>query len=136
MNTKRCLLAVLAVFVVRTALNAVFYGMLMGETYRSAIAGHEDMFREVVPAFICADLFFAIFFVYLFTKVSHCLGGGVKGGVTLAVFLVLLGPVLWNVYNFFSVTYLPVNLVVIDIVYALASYCIVGAVAGAVYKES
>ncbi len=134
MNTKRCLLAVIVVFVVRTLLNMVFYGMLMTEAYETLQAGHEGLFREVIPAYIGADLLFAILFVCLFIKVSHCLGGGVKGGVILGVYTALLGPILFGIYYFFSVTYMSAGMAIGDSLYQLVGYCISGALAGAIYK--
>jgi hypothetical protein len=136
MNTGRFLGASVAVFVVRTVLNFVFYGKLMHGEYERLSAAHSDLFREVIPAYIAIDLIAALLIVYLIVKAASCFGGGMKGAVTLAIFLAILGPILYNVYFFFSVTFYTVNFFCIETVYLLVAYAIQGAVAAAIYKTA
>ncbi|HXO20267.1 MAG TPA: hypothetical protein VOA87_10145 [Thermoanaerobaculia bacterium] len=55
MNAARFAGASIAVFVVRTVLNYVFYGVVLHERLEAISAAHPGMFREVVPAFIALD---------------------------------------------------------------------------------
>jgi hypothetical protein len=90
--------------------------------------------REVVPAYIAIDLLVAIALVVLFAKVGPALGGGVKGGVVLGLFVAVFLGVAGTLYNFFSFTLFSANLVALIIVYELVHFAILGAVAGLVYK--
>jgi hypothetical protein len=133
--TGRLLLTVLAVFVVRTSMNAVFYGSLMADQMRAMQQAHPGVFREVIPGFIGTDLVWAAVFCFLFAKVGGALGGGVGGGVKLGILVAILSQVLGNFYIFFSVTYFTPGNIVTDCVYALIAHAIQGAVAGLIYKH-
>jgi hypothetical protein len=136
MNTGRFLGASLAVWLVRTALNAGFYGYLMHGEFEKIDAAHPGMFREVVPAFIAIDLFVALLLVYLIVKASSCFGGGMKGAVTIAIFIAILGPIVFSMYYYFSTTYYTVNFFCIETVYQLVAHAIQGAIAAAIYKTA
>lgn len=136
MNIQRFSLTVLVVFLIRTVLNYVFYGVMMTTSFEAMQAGHEDLFREVIPAYVGADLFFALVFVLLYVKVSHCLGAGAKGGLILGVYVALLGPVLLNIYHYFSVTYMSTAFAAGDSLFQLVSSCISGVVAATLYKAT
>ncbi len=135
MVVSRLLLAILAVFVVRTGLNSVFYGLLMADHMRTLQQTHPGVFREVIPGFIGTDLIWAAVFCFLFAKVGRSLSTGVSGGATLGVIVALLGQVLGNFYLFFSTTYMTGMDVAMDSAYALVSHAIQGAVAALVYKH-
>jgi hypothetical protein len=136
MNTGRFLGASLAVFVVRTLLNFLFYGKLMHGEYESWTAAHPGIFREVIPAYIAIDLIVALLLVWVIVKAASCFGGGMKGAVTIAVIIAILGPIICNLYFFFSVTFYTVNFYCIESVYQLVSHAIQGAIAAAIYKTA
>src|SRR5262249_47106875 len=104
MNRGRFMAALIAVWVVRGVLNATFYTRIVGQQSRQIAAAHPGMFREVVPAYILADLIFALAFTYLFVKVGAALGGGRMAGVKLGVLVAILSPVIGLIYQHFSVT--------------------------------
>ena len=135
MVASRLLLTILAVFVVRTGLNFVFYGQIMADHMRTLQQTHPGVFREVIPGFVTTDLIWAAVFCFLFAKVGRSLGIGVSAGVTLGVIVAILGQVLGNLYLFFSTTYMTSTNVMMDSVYALVSHAIQGAVAALVYKH-
>ena len=135
MNAGRFVGASVVVFIVRTLLNFVFYGHLMHEQYEAMAAAHPGLFREVVPAFIAIDLLAALLLTCLVVKAAAAFGGGIKGGVTVGVLLALLGPILFGLYYFFSVTFYTSNSFAIESVYQLVSYAIQGALAAAIYKN-
>ena len=91
MNTGRFLGAAVIVWLVRTLLNAGFYGYLMHGEYERLDAAHPGMFREVVPAFIAIDLLVALLLVYVIVKAASCFGGGTKVAVTIAILIASLG---------------------------------------------
>ena len=136
MNAGRFVGAGLAVWVVRTVLNWLFYGVLTQAQMQQISDAHPGVFREVIPAFIITDLVAALIIVLLFTKVGGALGGGVKGGVVLGLFVGILAPVLADVYIYFSMTVFTVGATVADMAFQLVSHCIQGAIAGAVYKSA
>jgi hypothetical protein len=136
MNTGRFLGASLAVFVVRTVLNYLFYGMAMHGRMEEMAAAHPDMFREVIPAFIALDLVCALLLVYLIVKAVTCFGGGMKGAVTIAILIAIFCPIIGGLYYFFSVTWYPIDFWAIESVYQLVSHAIQGAVAAMIYKTA
>lgn len=134
MNLGRFLASVAAVWLVRVALNWMFYTRVIGQQSQQITAAHPGVFREVVPGFILTDLIFAFVFTYLFVKVGAALGGGRMAGVKLGLLVAVLSPVIGNLYQYFSVTYLSVGLMVAESVFQIIAHAIEGAVAGAIYK--
>lgn len=135
MNTGRVIGAALAVWLVRSVLNGVFYTQIVGGEYEKLFAAHPGVFREVIPAFVAADLLFAVVFVLLFAKVGSALGAGVKAGVTLGLFVAILSPVLGNIYMFYSFAVLPGGMAVADSVFQVIAHGVEGAAAGLTYKD-
>jgi hypothetical protein len=136
MNAGRFVGASVAVWLVRTVLNYLFYGMLIHGRFEEISAAHPDMFREVVPAFITLDLLAALLITYVFVKAAGCFGGGMKAGVTIGILIAILGPIIGGLYYFFSVTYYPVDLLGMESVYQLVAHAIQGAIAAAIYKTA
>jgi hypothetical protein len=139
MNIGRFVGAVIGVWIVRVALNAVFYTQIVGRQFEQMSTAHPGMFRTVIPAYIVTDLIFALVFTFLFVKVGAALGGpvvggGVKAGITLGVIVAILSPVIGNLYQYYSVTYLPAGLAYMDSIFQLIAHAIEGGVAGLAYK--
>jgi len=134
MNIGRFLASAAAVWLVRVALNWTFYTRVIGQQSQQIAAAHPGVFREVVPGFILTDLIFAFVFTYLFVKVGAALGGGRMAGVKLGLLVAVLSPVIGNLYQYFSVTYLSVGLIAAESVFQIIAHAIEGAVAGAIYK--
>jgi hypothetical protein len=136
MNAGRFVGASLAVFVVRFLLNGAFYGYAMKGRYDEIAAAHPGMFRNVIAGFGVLDLLTAILLTYLIVKAGSAFGGGLKGGVTIAILVAILSPILGGLYYFFSVTWYPVDLLTIESVYQLVAHAIQGAIAAAIYKTA
>ncbi len=134
MNLTRFLACAAAVWLVRVALNWTFYTHVIGQQSQQIAAAHPGLFREVVPGLILTDLIFAIAFTYLFVKVGAALGGGRIAGVKLGVLVAVLSPVIGDLYQYFSVTYISVGLTMAESVFQVIAHAIEGAVAGAIYK--
>ena len=134
MNTGSYIGASIATGLVRTILNAGFYGFLLAGMFENLSTTHPGVFREVIPGYIAADFIFGFVFVYLFAKVGSSLGGGVKGGICLGILIAILSPVLGIVYQFFGVTFLTVGMVATDMAYQIFAHIVAGAVAGKMYK--
>jgi hypothetical protein len=134
MNVGRFLASAAAVWLVRVALNWTFYTRVIGHQSQQIAAAHPGIFREVVPGLILTDLVFALVFTYLFVKVGAALGGGPMAGVKLGLLVAVLSPVIGNLYQQFSVTYLSVGLMTAESVFQLIAHAIEGAVAGSIYK--
>jgi hypothetical protein len=134
MNTGRFLGAAAVVWVVRVLLNWLYYGVWMADTNQAMANAHPGIFREVIPAYIAADLIFAVFFVFLFVKVVSCLGGGIRAGVMLAILIAILSQLLGSIYTFYSLTVYPADMMITDSIYQLVSHVISGVLAAVVYK--
>ena len=134
MNVGRFLASAAAVWLVRVALNWTFYTRVIGHQSQQIAAAHPGIFREVVPGLILTDLVFALVFTYLFAEVGAALGGGPMAGVKLGLLVAVLSPVIGNLYQHFSVTYLSVGLIAAESVFQMVAHAIEGAVAGAIYK--
>ncbi len=134
MNIGRFLASAAAVWLVRVALNWTFYTRVIGQQSEQIAAAHPGVFRQVVPGFILTDLIFAFVFTYLFVKVGAALGGGRMAGVKLGLLVAVLSPVIGNLYQYFSVTYLSVGLIAAESAFQIIAHAIEGAVAGAIYK--
>ena len=135
MNTGRFVGAVIGVWIVRVALNATFYTQVVGRQLEEIRSAHPGMFRTVIPAYIVTDLIFALAFTFLFVKVGATLGGGLKAGMTLGVAIAILSPVLGNLYQYYSVTYLPAGLAFTDSIFHVIAHAVEGGVAGVIYKD-
>ncbi|HEX3127640.1 MAG TPA: hypothetical protein VH394_09940 [Thermoanaerobaculia bacterium] len=136
MNAGRFVGASVAVFVVRTLLNYLFYGYLMHPRMEAMSAAHPGMFREVVPAFITLDLLAALLITWLVIKAGAAFGGGVKGGLILGILVALLSPVLSNLYYYFSTTYYAQDLLAIESIYQIITHAVQGALAAMIYKTA
>ena len=134
MSTGRFWTTAIAVWIVRTVMNSLFYGVLVGPRFAAIAARHPGMFRTVIPAYIVADLLFAIVFTLLFTKVGAALGGGIIGGIALGLFVAILAPVIGSVYEYYSVTYLSARLHWATVIYQVFAHIMQGIIAGALYK--
>lgn len=135
MNTGRFFLASLVVWLVRTGINWLFYGVLTASERQEIMDAHPGVFREVIPAYIATDLLVALVFTWLVVKAASCFGGGVAGAVKLGVGVALIAAVAGNLYLFYTLTVISMQSMVIESIYQLVVYAIMGAVAAALYKQ-
>lgn len=136
MSFGRYMVAVVAVWVVRTCLNWLFYGMYMMDQMSSAVEQWEGAFREVVPAYILTDLLVALVFVWLWGKVASVFADGAKGGAVYGLVIGVLAGFLPSVYHFYSVTYITYGQWTTEIIYQLVVHVIMGVVAALLYRTS
>lgn len=134
MNVGRYLIAVLAVWIVRTALNALWYGWYTAEEYAAAIEPYAGAFREVVPAYVTADLLFALVFVWLWAKVGGAFGSGAKAGAAYGFVIGLLAGTIPGIYWVYSVTFVTTGMWLQGAIFELLAGVLVGVVAAVVYK--
>lgn len=136
MNMGRYLIAVLAVWIVRTVLNALWYGWYTAEAYAAAIEPYVGAFREVVPAYVTADLLFALVFVWLWVKVGAAFGSGAKAGGTYGFVIGLLAGVIPGIYWVYSLTVVTPGMWLQGVIFELVAGVLVGALAAVVYKAT
>ena len=134
MNTGRFIGAAVGVWIVRVALNWAFYAKIVGRQYANISSAHPGMFRTVIPAYIVADLIFALAFAFLFVKVGTALGGGVLAGIKLGLIVVVFSAVIGALYDYYGVTYMPGALELTSVIFQVIAHAVEGAVAGFVYK--
>jgi uncharacterized membrane protein len=134
MNTRRFVASAVAVWILRVALNWTFYTKVIGARAEQISAAHPGIFRQVVPAYILTDLLFALAFTYLFVRVGTAFGGGALAGMKLGLLVAILSPVIGSLYQYFSVTFMPIGLAAAESVFQVIAHAIEGGVAGAIYK--
>ena len=135
MNTGRFIGAAVGVWIVRVALNWAFYAKIVGQQYANISSAHPGMFRTVIPAYIVADLIFALAFAFLFVKAGTALGGGVLAGVKLGLIVVVFSAVIGALYDYYGVTYIPGALELTSVIFQVIAHAAEGAVAGAIYTR-
>jgi len=131
MNTKKFLLASLAVFVVLQILDFVIHYSLLGSTYEAI----QDVFRPDMESkmwiMYLTGAIFALTFVYIFTKGYEDKGvvEGVKYGALIGILMYLVGA-----YNQYVVYPLPYGLILKWFIYGMIELMIAGAVVALIYK--
>jgi hypothetical protein len=131
-TTGRAIAAFVAVGIVRTTLNALFYGFIIANQLHAMMAAHPGIFREQVGGLIVSDFIFAALFVFILAKVGRALGGGAGAGLKLGVMLALIGAVLGNLYWYYSTTFVSLPVMITEDVYHVIAGAIVGAIAGGI----
>jgi hypothetical protein len=59
----------------------------------------------------------ALAFTYPFVKVGTAFGGGALTGMKLGLLVAILSPVIGSLYQYFSVTYMPIGLAAAESVF-------------------
>jgi hypothetical protein len=134
MKTGRFIGAVIAVWLVRTLINGLYYGVYMSDTYQAMADRFPGVFREVVPAYILADLLFAAVFVWLWAKVAPTFAAGAAGGATYGVVMWLVAEVITGIYLFYSFTFMTPGMWASSLAVQLVVYLLMGVVAAALIK--
>jgi hypothetical protein len=135
MNMGRFIGAAAGVWIVRVALNWTFYAKIVGRQYADIFSAHPGMFRTVIPAYIVADLIFALAFAFLFVKVGAALGGGMLAGIKLGLIVVVFSAVIGALYDYYGVTYMPGALELTTVIFQVIAHVAEGAVAGVIYTR-
>ena len=123
--------------------NGIMSGMLPerttisfdGDRQVAELSAGMGMFRTVIPAYIVADLLFALAFAFLFVKVRTALGGGVLAGIKLGLIVVVFSVVIGELYDYYGVTYMPGTLELTSVIFQVIAHAAEGSVAGAIYTR-
>lgn len=130
MNTKRFILASIAVFVAYEIIDSIVHALILCGTYETLKdIWRPDMEQKMWIMYI-AVLFFSFLFVYIFTK------GYENKGIAEGIRYGLLIGLLINIGMFYQyVVYpLPLTLVVQWFIYGMIQYIICGIIASIIYK--
>src|SRR5262245_23860611 len=136
MNTKRWLLASLAVFVVVAVLEFVIHGVLLQGLYRetASVWRPEAEMQKMMWVFWAGMLVFAPFFTLIYVKGYEKgkpgLGQGFRCGLYVGAMFSVMGSFGWYVL-------LPIPLALASwwFVSILVEYTVAGMAAGLVYRE-
>jgi hypothetical protein len=118
------------VFILRDALNYVFYAVIRAPVNAQLLKDHPGVLREVIPGYVATDLLTALILTYLVARGAGAFGGGIKGGACLGIIAALLMGVAGNLYVFFGVTFIEPGRMVQDMIYEIVSMALQGALAG------
>jgi len=131
MNTKKYLLASLAVFVTLLILDFVIHNLILSSAYESI----QEIFRpdmmDKMWIMYVTGIIFSLLFVYIFSKGYEGKGivEGLKYGLIIGLVVHLVGS-----YNQYAVYPLPYSLVLKWFIYGTIELMIAGIVLALVYK--
>lgn len=136
MNTKRWLLASVAVFVVILAMEFVIHGVLLSRIYgeTSSLWRTQAEMQRMVWIFWIGYLVFAPFFALIYVKGYEKgkpgLGQGLRFGFYLGAMLSVM-----HSFSQYVILPIPLSLAFYWFVATLVEFIVAGAVAGLVYRE-
>ena len=131
MNTKKFLLASLAVFVTLQILDYVIHSLILGSTYDSI----QEIFRpdmaDKMWVMMLMSAIFSLLFVFIFTKGYENKGvmEGIKFGLLIGLIVHFVGS-----FNQYVVYPVPYGLTWKWIIYGLIELMTAGAVVALIYK--
>jgi hypothetical protein len=131
MNTKKFLLASLAVFVTLQILDFVIHNLILGAAYTATQeVWRTDMTDKMWVMYITGAVF-SLLFVYIFSKGYEGKGlmEGIKYGLIIGLVVYFVGS-----FNQFVVYPIPYGLTWQWVIYGLIELMIAGAVAALIYK--
>ncbi len=131
MNTKKFLLAGLAVFITLQILDFVIHSLLLGPVYESMQEVWRPDMMDKMWIMYLTGIIFSLLFVYIFSKGYEGKGivEGAKYGLIIGLVIYLVGS-----YNQYVVYPLPYSLVVKWFIYGTIELIIAGIVLALVYK--
>jgi hypothetical protein len=136
MNTKRWLLASVAVLVAIAVLEFVIHGMLLSGVYRQtpnvwrAQAQMQQMAWIFWIGYLVFAPFFALIYVKGYEKGKPGLGQGVRFGLYLGAMLSVMHSFVW-----YAILPIPLALAFYWFIAIFVEFVVAGAVAGLVYRE-
>ena len=131
MNTKKFLLASLAVFITLQILDFVIHNLLLGSVYESIQEAFRPDMMDKMWIMYLTGIIFSLLFVYIFSKGYEGKGiiEGAKYGLIIGLVVHLVGS-----YNQYVVYPLPYSLVLKWFLYGTLELMIAGIVLALVYK--
>jgi len=132
MNTKRFILAAIAVFITLQVTDYIIHNLILSGKYEALMNIWRADMMDKMWVMQLASLFFSFMFVYIFTKNYE--GNGVGEGIRYGLLIGLLMAVLGNLSQY-AVYPLPFSLVLQWFIYGMIQFILAGAVASLVYKQ-
>ena len=131
MNTKKFLLASLAVFITLYLLDFVIHSLLLGSVYESMQEVWRPDMMDKMWIMYLTGIIFSLLFVYIFSKGYEGKGivEGAKYGLIIGLVIYLVGS-----YNQYVVYPLPYSLALKWFIYGTIELIIAGIVLALVYK--
>lgn len=136
MNTKRWLLASVAVVVVIGLLEFLIHGVVLADMYRqtASVWRSEAEMQQMMWVFWLGILVFAPFFVLIYTKgyekTKPGLGQGFRYGLYVGAMLSVM-----NSFGWYAMLPIPSALAISWFVAILVEFILAGVAAGLVYRE-
>jgi len=133
MHLKKLVLAVIAAGIVINLLDFFVHGMLFENMYYSQI----PIFRRdnVVPFFVLGDFIAAFVFIWVYDRVRGAFDAGAAGGATYGLYAGVLMNFPANIFTHLLIKDFPYALSWAWTIYGVVLSVIVGAVAGAIYRD-
>jgi ABC-type multidrug transport system permease subunit len=132
LNTKRWLLAALAVFVVYELANMLIHGPLLMSRYEATAAIWRPEMMDMMWIMHILYAIFALFFAFIYTKGYEDRGWmeGLRYGLLMGL---LIQPL--AVFSQYVIYPVPLDMAVLWFAYGMIQFLLIGLVVGAVYKK-
>ena len=133
MNTKRFILATLAVFVVSVILDNLIHLVILKGAYEPLVSIFRPDMNSLIWLIYVGSLVFAFLFVYIFIKGHEDKGimEGIRYGLIIGLFFLI--PTSIGQYATYP---LPFSLVIQWFIYGLIEFIIFGIIAAVIYKPA
>jgi hypothetical protein len=134
MNTKKYLIAALAVGVALNVYDFVAHGLVLSGMFYSKLT---SLLRQDAPMhwFIIGDFVAGFVFVWVYDRMYGSFGGGPKAGVTFGLYAGILATFPGILFNHLVIANFPYGLAWAWTIVGIIGAIIAGAVAGALYKK-
>ncbi len=133
MNTKRWLLASIAVFATIGLTEYIVHSLILMDTYIATDHIWRPMAEMKTSARLLSSLVFSLLFVFIFTKGYE--GKGISEGVKYGLWMGLFVSIP-KAYGLYSVLPIPYSLAIQWWIYETIQIIIYGIIAAAIYKPS
>jgi hypothetical protein len=131
MNTKKFILASLAVFITGMILDFIVHGLILKGAYESLTSVWRADMNSFMWIMYVGSLLFSFLFVYIFSKGYE--GKGMMEGVRFG-FIIGLIMVFTSSFGQYSMYPIPFSLAIQWFIYGMVEFIILGIVAAVIYK--
>ncbi len=132
MNVKRCVWAIVAVFLAFEVIDTIVNGVLLSKAYQALLSVWRPDMMSKMWIYHVGSIILAFLFTYIFIKgyENKGLAEGVRYGIVIGLFMGI--PYAFYSYAMYP---LPLSLCLAWFVYVMVEFIICGIIVAAIYKK-